>query len=263
MEDVLEVYHRPYDPTRPVVCMDETFKQLIGEVARAAAAGAGPGRAVRQRVRPQRRGQPVPGLRAAGRLAAGGGHRHRKRVDWAHFVRELVDGRYTEAEKIVLVMDQLNTRTPRRACTRRSRPERGQAARRQAGDPPHAQGWSVRKGQILPDPARPVGSGRSAGRGQELTARCPRLAAPFREGLVLSEWAMKRQQWVVRRQPVGHPTAQRRWDRAYQLLLQATVAPAGPPAAPAAPRDVAEESRHASSRLRQGLEPKPSSGADH
>lgn len=30
MEDVLEVYHRPYDPKRPVVCVDETFKQLIG-----------------------------------------------------------------------------------------------------------------------------------------------------------------------------------------------------------------------------------------
>ena len=74
---------------------------------------------------------------------------------------------------------------------------------------------------------------------------------------------MKRQQWVVRWQPAGHPTAQRRWDRAYQLLLQATIAPTGPPAAPASPRDVVEESRHASSRLRQGLEPKPSSGADH
>ena len=33
MEDVLEVYHRPYDPQRPVVCMDETFKQLVGETA--------------------------------------------------------------------------------------------------------------------------------------------------------------------------------------------------------------------------------------
>jgi hypothetical protein len=31
MEEVLEVYHRPYDPKRPVVCVDETFKQLIGE----------------------------------------------------------------------------------------------------------------------------------------------------------------------------------------------------------------------------------------
>ena len=74
---------------------------------------------------------------------------------------------------------------------------------------------------------------------------------------------MKARHWVVRRQPVGHPTAQRRWDRAYQLLLQATAAPPGLPAFPAAPWDAAEESRHASSRLRQGFEPKPSSGADH
>jgi hypothetical protein len=74
---------------------------------------------------------------------------------------------------------------------------------------------------------------------------------------------MKRQQWMVCRQPVGHPAAQRRWDRAYQLLLQATVAPAGLPAPLAAPWEIAEEGRHANSRLRQGLEPKPSSGADH
>ena len=93
--------------------------------------------------------------------------------------------------------------------------------------------------------------------------RCLRLATPFREDLVLSEWAMKRQQWMVRRQPVGHPAAQQRWDRAYQLLLQAIAAPPGMPPLPAAPWDVAEESRHASSRLRQGFEPKPSSGADH
>ena len=74
---------------------------------------------------------------------------------------------------------------------------------------------------------------------------------------------MKRQQWIVRRQPVGHPTAQRRWDRAYQVLLQAAVAPAGLPALPPAPSDLAEENRHASSRLRQGFEPKPGSDADH
>jgi hypothetical protein len=74
---------------------------------------------------------------------------------------------------------------------------------------------------------------------------------------------MKRQQWIVRRQPVGHPSAQRRWDRAYQVLLQAAVAPAGLPAPPPAPLNLAEENRHASSRLRQGFEPKPGSGADH
>jgi len=50
---------------------------------------------------------------------------------------------------------------------------------------------------------------------------------------------MKRQRWMVRRQPVGHPAAQRRWDRAYQLLLQATAAPTGKSTLPAAPWDAA------------------------
>ena len=71
MEDVLDVYHRPYDPKRPLVCLDEASKQLIGEVAAAAAA---PSRAeperLRLRVRPQRHGQPVHDLRAAAGLAA-------------------------------------------------------------------------------------------------------------------------------------------------------------------------------------------------
>ena len=74
---------------------------------------------------------------------------------------------------------------------------------------------------------------------------------------------MKPRQWVIRRQPVGHPTAQRRWDRAYQLLLRATAAPPGLPALSAAPRDVVEGSRDASSRLCPGLEPAPSASADH
>jgi hypothetical protein len=74
---------------------------------------------------------------------------------------------------------------------------------------------------------------------------------------------MKRQRWMVRRQPVGHPAAQRRWDRAYQLLLQATAAPTGKSTLPAAPWDAAEESRHASSCLRPGFEPAPGPGADH
>ena len=87
---------------------------------------------------------------------------------------------------------------------------------------------------------------------------------PFREDLVLSKWAMKRQQWMVRRRLVGHPAAQQRWDRAYQLLLRATAAALpGVPAPPAAPWDAAEESRHASSRLCSGLEPAPGPGAEH
>ena len=74
---------------------------------------------------------------------------------------------------------------------------------------------------------------------------------------------MKWQRWVVRRQPVGHPAAQRRWDGAYQRLLQATAAPAGLPALPATPQEAAEEGRHASSRLCPGFEPAPGPSADH
>ena len=73
---------------------------------------------------------------------------------------------------------------------------------------------------------------------------------------------MKRQQWVVRRQAVGHSTAQRRWDRAYQLLLQARVPPVSLSALPAAPRDAAEESHHAGSCVCPGFEPAPGAGAD-
>ena len=74
---------------------------------------------------------------------------------------------------------------------------------------------------------------------------------------------MKQQRWMVRRQPVGHLTAQRRWDRAYQRLLQVTTAPTGKPARLAAPLDATEENDHASSRLRPGFEPAPGPGADH
>jgi hypothetical protein len=73
---------------------------------------------------------------------------------------------------------------------------------------------------------------------------------------------MKRQQWMVRRRPVGHSAAQRRWDRAYQLLLQA-AAPPGTLALSATPWDTPEESRHASSRLCSGFDPAPNPDPDH
>jgi hypothetical protein len=71
---------------------------------------------------------------------------------------------------------------------------------------------------------------------------------------------MEQQQWTVTRRLVGHPGAQRRWDRAYQLLL-----PAATPdrAAGGAPTSASEESRHAGSRLRPSIDPAPSPGADH
>jgi hypothetical protein len=112
MEDVLEVYRRPHDPRHPVVCLDETFTQLIGEAREPLPAA--PGRVERYDCVYVRNGtaslflafEPLAGWR---HVAVTDG---RKRADWALFVRALVEERYRDAEKVVLVMDQLNTHTP-------------------------------------------------------------------------------------------------------------------------------------------------------
>src|SRR3712207_2203059 len=112
MEDVLEVYHRPYDPQRPVVCMDETFKQLIGETRQPLPMR--PGSVERFDYVYTRNG--VASLFLACEPLAGWRHLavtdHRCRSDWALFIRALLEGRYREVEKLVLVMDQLNTHSP-------------------------------------------------------------------------------------------------------------------------------------------------------
>lgn len=109
MEDVLEVYCRPDDPKRPVVCLDETFKQLIGEPREPLPAR--PGAVERYDHVYTRCG--VASLFLACEPLAGWRHvavtERRRRGDWAHFVRDLLDRRYREAERVVLVMDQLNT----------------------------------------------------------------------------------------------------------------------------------------------------------
>jgi len=112
MEDVLEVYHRPYDPKRPVVCVDETFKQLIGETREPLPPR--PGAVERYDHVYVRNGtaslflacEPLQGWRPSEVTE------HRRRTDWAGFIRALLEGRYQEAEKLVLVMDQLNTHSP-------------------------------------------------------------------------------------------------------------------------------------------------------
>lgn len=109
MEDVLEVYQRPYDPDFPVVCMDESTKQLIGEVT-----------------------EPIPMTEnhcelidyeyvrnAVATIFAEveplGGRRHieittsRTSKDWAKFVQQMLDERYPNAKKVILVLDNLNT----------------------------------------------------------------------------------------------------------------------------------------------------------
>ncbi len=112
MEDVLEVYHRPYEPKRPVVCVDETFKQLIGETREPLPMR--PGTMARYDDVYTRNG--VASLFLACEPLAGWRHievtEHRRRTDWAGFIRSLLEGRYRAAERVVLVMDQLNTHSP-------------------------------------------------------------------------------------------------------------------------------------------------------
>jgi DDE superfamily endonuclease len=110
MEDVLEVYHRPYDPKRPQVNLDETSKQLIGEVRGPLppVPGQQPERYDSEYVRNGTANlfvvfEPLAGWREVTMTDS------RKRTDWAGVVKELVDGRYKDAEKVVLVMDNLNT----------------------------------------------------------------------------------------------------------------------------------------------------------
>jgi hypothetical protein len=112
MEDVLDVYQRPSDPKRPVVCMDESPKQLIGETRVPVAAA--PGRPARHDYEYVRNGvanvfmffEPLAGRRHV-RVS-----QRRTKRDWAEQIRELVDVIYPEAEQVILVMDNLNTHTP-------------------------------------------------------------------------------------------------------------------------------------------------------
>ncbi len=111
MEDVLAVYHRPYDPTRPVVCMDEKPYQLLGHAR--APIPATPGQDLKEDSEYVRRGtcsifcwvEPLAGWR---RVDA---QPQRTRTDWAHQVERLLTVDYPDAESVVLVMDNLNTHT--------------------------------------------------------------------------------------------------------------------------------------------------------
>ena len=111
MEDVLEVYARLYDPKFPVVCMDESSVQLIGEVQQPIPAA--PGHPVLVDDEYVRNGvanifmevEPLGGKRKV-KITE-----HRTQIDWAHFIKEMLEVRYRDAEKVVLVMDNLNTHT--------------------------------------------------------------------------------------------------------------------------------------------------------
>jgi hypothetical protein len=112
MEDVLEVYHRPYDPKRPLACLDEASKQLIGEAVQPLPVVPGqPGRFDYEYVRNGTANlfmvsEPLLGWRAVHVTE------RRTAVDFAEVVRWLVEEVHPDAEKVVLVVDNLNTHRP-------------------------------------------------------------------------------------------------------------------------------------------------------
>jgi len=111
MEDILAVYKRPYDPDKPMVCMDETTKQLTKETRNPLAAE--PSYPARYDYEYRRNGvcnlfmfyEPFGGKRYVSITD------HRGKIDWALQIKDLLDNQYPNAEKVVLVMDNLNTHT--------------------------------------------------------------------------------------------------------------------------------------------------------
>jgi len=109
MEDVLAVYKRPYDPRRPVVCFDEKSKQLVGEIA--TPIPAAPGRDEAHDYEYVRNGtanlfmfvEPLRGWRHVSVTS------RRTKLDFAQQMKELVNVHFANAQKITLVMDNLNT----------------------------------------------------------------------------------------------------------------------------------------------------------
>ena len=112
MEDVLDVYARAYDPRVPQLCMDETSKQLVSDSR--PPVPVVPGQPARQDYEYVRHGtanlflvvEPLGSRRHVAVTA------RRTRRDWAHFMREVADVHYPQAERIVLVLDNLNTHGP-------------------------------------------------------------------------------------------------------------------------------------------------------
>lgn len=112
MEDILEVYQRPYDALCPLVCMDEMSKPLIDETRVPLPVSVG--QPEKYDYEYERKGvnnvfmvfEPLKGKRYVSVTD------HRTQIDWAKCVRDIVDNHYPEAAKITLVMDNLNTHKP-------------------------------------------------------------------------------------------------------------------------------------------------------
>ena len=112
MEDVLEVYTRPFDSKRPLLCLDEKSVQLLGEIR--PPLPLAPDQPVKEDYEYERNGtanlfmlfEPLSGWRNVKVTE------RRTKQDWAQLIQEMVDVHYPQAEKIVVVMDNLNTHSP-------------------------------------------------------------------------------------------------------------------------------------------------------
>ena len=112
MEDVLEVYHRPHDASRPLVCLDETSKQLVAETR--TPLPMRPGEPARYDYEYERKGTanlfmlfaPLEGFRHVEVTE------RRTAIDYARILKDLSDIHFAKAEKIILVQDNLNTHVP-------------------------------------------------------------------------------------------------------------------------------------------------------
>lgn len=109
MEEVLDIYKKPYDPQHPVLCMDEMSTQLIGEVRDPLPTA--PGKTLKYDTEYTRNGtvnifltfEPLAGQRCTQVTD------QRTKIDWAHSMKELVDARYPDAESLCVILDNLNT----------------------------------------------------------------------------------------------------------------------------------------------------------
>jgi hypothetical protein len=112
MEKILDLYEQPYDPKRPLICYDERPCQLISDVV--VPLPMKPGTTRREDSHYKRNGmcsilvafEPLTGKRFIGVC------RHRTKKEYSEFMKELADVHYREAEKIVLIQDNLNTHSP-------------------------------------------------------------------------------------------------------------------------------------------------------
>ena len=150
MEDVLEVYHREFEDTEVLVCLDETSRQLVGETRQPLPPRPGYARAYDYEY--QRNGvsnrfmllAPLEGWRRVEVT------QRRTKSDWARVVRKLVDEDYADKERIVLVMDNPvswygagSEHPPSRLSVRGLCASRGAAHCRASGDSLHSQAWEL------------------------------------------------------------------------------------------------------------------------